>query len=46
MDWTSPEEMARLVIEANVLDAYGVEHIDPKEVNLTPQLVPHAIVQH
>ena len=44
MDWTSPAEMARVLLGPDVLDAYGVETIDPREVNLTPGLVPHAIV--
>lgn len=45
MDWTSPAEMARVLLGPDVLDAYGVEVVDPKEVNLTPSLVPHAIVR-
>lgn len=43
MDWMAPVEMARLVLPQGLLDAYGVEEIEPKEVNLTPHLVPHAI---
>ncbi|HJH75002.1 MAG TPA: hypothetical protein OIL86_13900 [Eggerthellaceae bacterium] len=39
----APVEMARLVLPQGLLDAYGVEEIEPKEVNLTPHLVPHAI---
>lgn len=45
MDWTSPAEMARVLLGPDVLDAYGVEAIDPREVNLTPALVPHAIAR-
>ena len=45
MGWMAPIEMARLVLPPGVLDAYGVERIDPKEVNLTPHLVPHAIAR-
>ena len=45
MDWTSPAEMARVLLGPDVLDAYGVEVIDPKQVNLTPSLVPHAVTQ-
>lgn len=45
MKWMAPVEMARLVLPPGVLDAYGVEAIDPREVNLTPQLVPHSIVR-
>ena len=44
MGWMAPVETARLVLPPGVLDAYGVERIDPKEVNLTPGLVPHAAV--
>lgn len=43
MDWMAPVELARLVLPQGLLDAYGVEQVDPKEVNLTPHLVPHAI---
>ena len=45
MGWMAPVEMARLVLPPGVLDAYGVEAIDPKEVNLTPHLIPHAIAR-
>ena len=45
MEWMAPVEMAGLVLPPGVLDAYGVEAIDPREVNLTPQLVPHSIAR-
>ncbi len=45
MDWASPMDMAIALFPRGFLDAYGIERINPKEVNLTPQLVPHAIVQ-
>lgn len=37
-------EMTRLVLPPGLLDAYGVERVDSKEVNLTQQVVPHAIM--
>lgn len=43
MDWMAQVELARLVLPQGLLDAYGVEQVDPKEVNLTPHLVLHAI---
>ena len=45
MEWMAPVEMAGLVLPPGVLDAYGVEAVDPREVNLTPQLVPHSIAR-
>lgn len=45
MGWVSPMDMARALFPRDMLDAYGIESIDPKEVNLTPGLVPHAIVK-
>ena len=44
MDWTAPVDLAARVLPDGLLDAYGVERIDPREVNLTPGLVPHAAV--
>lgn len=44
MDWMAPVDLAARVLPDGLLDAYGVERIDPREVNLTPGLVPHAAV--
>lgn len=33
--WTAPVEMACLTLPPGLLEAYGVEKIDPKEANLT-----------
>lgn len=40
----APVDLAARVLPDGLLDAYGVERIDPREVNLTPGLVPHAAV--
>lgn len=45
MERMAPVEMAGLVLPPGVLGAYGVEAVDPREVNLTPQLVPHSIAR-
>ena len=45
MEWMAPVEMAGLVLPPGVLGAYGVEAVDPREVDLTPQLVPHSIAR-
>lgn len=37
--------MARIVLPLTFTEALGIEKIDPKEVNLTPYLVPHAILK-
>ena len=45
MGWASPMNLAMALFPKGLLCAYGVERIDPKEVDLTPSLVPHAIVK-
>lgn len=45
MGWASPMDLAMALFPKGLLCAYGVERIDPKEVSLTPSLVPHAIVK-
>ncbi len=45
MGWASPMDLARALFSKGLLDACGVESADPREVNLTPHLVPHAIVK-
>lgn len=45
MGWASPMDLAMALFPKGLLDAYGIERIDPKEVNLTPGLVPHAIAR-
>ena len=45
MGWASPMDLAMALFPKRLLDAYGIERIDPKEVNLTPSLVPHAIAR-
>ena len=42
IDWFAPIDMARAVLPADLLDGLGVERIEPRDVNLTPGLVPHA----
>lgn len=38
-------DLAMALFPKGLLDAYRVDKIDPKEVNLTPSLVPHAFVK-
>lgn len=45
MERMAPVEMAGPVLPPGVLDAYGVEAVDPREVNLRPQLVPHSVAR-
>lgn len=45
MGWASPMDLAMALFPKGLMDAYGIERIDPKEVNLTPYLVPHAIAK-
>ena len=45
MGWASPMDLARALFPKGLLDAYGIEAIEPREVNLTPSLVPHAIAR-
>lgn len=45
MGCASPMDLAMTLFPKGLLDAYGIERIDPKEVNLTPGLVPHAVAR-
>ena len=45
LDWFSPIELAMVILPASLTDALGIERVDPKDVNLTPYLVPHAMVK-
>ena len=45
MGWASPMDLASALFPKGLLDAYGIESIEPGEVNLTPSLVPHAMTQ-
>ncbi|NHM13517.1 hypothetical protein GMI68_01810 [Eggerthellaceae bacterium zg-886] len=45
LDWFSPIELAMVILPASLTDALGIEKVDPKDVNLTPYLVPHAMVK-
>ena len=45
LEWWCPIDMARIVLPLTFTEALGIEKIDPKEVNLTPYLVPHAILK-
>lgn len=45
LDWFSPIELAMVILPVSLTDALGIERVDPREVNLTPYLVPHAIVK-
>ena len=45
MGWASPMDLASALFPKGLLDAYGIERIEPREVNLTPSLVPHAVTQ-
>lgn len=38
-------DLARALFPKGLLDAYGIETIEPREVKLTPSLVPHAIAR-
>jgi transposase, IS30 family len=44
IDWNAPIDMTRAVFPPDLLDGLGIEKIEPKKVNLTPNLVPHAIL--
>lgn len=43
-DWFAPIDLARGVLPPELLEGLGVERVEPKEVNLTPYLVPHAML--
>lgn len=45
LGWASPVALARAVFPQGALDALGVVEIEPDLVNLTPMLIPHAIVR-
>lgn len=45
LGWASPAALAKAVFPQGTLDALGVEEIEPERVNLTPMLIPHAIVR-
>lgn len=45
IDWFAPYDMARAVLPPGLLEGLGVERVEPRRINLTPQLVPHAIVK-
>lgn len=45
MGWASPMDLASALFPKGLLDAYGIESIEPGEVNLAPSLVPHAMTQ-
>lgn len=45
LDWFSPISLAMLVLPPSLTEGLGIEKIEPSDVNLTPYLVPHAIVK-
>ncbi|OFK23025.1 IS30 family transposase [Olsenella sp. HMSC062G07] len=45
LGWASPIALAKAVFPQGTLEALGVREIDPDLVNLTPMLIPHAIVR-
>lgn len=45
LDWFSPIELAMVVLPVGLTEALGIERVDPEDVNLTPYLVPHAMVK-
>ena len=45
LDWWSPIAMAMLVLPPSLTEGLGIEKIDPADVNLTPYLVPHAMLE-
>lgn len=45
LDWFSPISLARAVFPQGLLDALGVEEVAPRDVNMTPYLVPHAMLK-
>lgn len=45
LEWWSPISMAMLVLPPSLTDGLGIERIEPADVNLTPYLVPHAMIK-
>lgn len=45
LGWASPVAVARYVFPEGLLEALGVSEVPAAEVNLTPSLVPHAVVR-
>ena len=45
LDWWSPISLAMLVLPPSLTEGLGIERIEPTDVNLTPYLVPHAIIK-
>lgn len=45
IDWFSPMELAMAVLPISLTEALGIERVEPGEVNLTPYLVPHAMLK-
>lgn len=45
LGWASPYALAKAVFPQGVLEALGVTEVPPELVNLTPMLIPHAIVK-
>lgn len=45
LDWWSPMSLAMLVLPPSLTEGLGIERFEPAEVNLTPYLVPHAMIK-
>ncbi|NHM16459.1 hypothetical protein GMI69_07295 [Eggerthellaceae bacterium zg-887] len=44
MERTGPMDLAMALFPKGLLDACGIEKVDPREVSLTPGLAPHATI--
>lgn len=44
INWWSPMSLATVLLPLALIDALGIEKIEPQDVNLTPYLVPHAML--
>lgn len=45
LGWAAPYDLARLILPADLMDGLGIERIPANDVNLTPYLVPHAMIK-
>lgn len=44
IEWWSPIDVARVVLPLELTEALGIEKVERRDVNLTPYLVPHAML--
>lgn len=45
LGWATPYGLAKAMLPDDLIDGLGVEKINPEEVELKPQLLPHVIVE-